>query len=111
MKKIKVNWTGVYPCLCYGEWKIWVDGKDVSDFIPEDLRNSPMETYGTYNQWHFEDCIEVFEDYEDGLSFDEWIEENDTWISKFLDTVEEKYELYCLINEIDFRHGSCGGCI
>lgn len=31
---------------------------------------------GTYSEWHFEDWMEVFEDYEDGLCFDEWIKSN-----------------------------------
>ena len=55
MKKFKTEWTGSYPSLCSGVWKLYVDGKDKSDLIPEDLRNYPMETAGMYQTWHFED--------------------------------------------------------
>lgn len=60
---IKVEWTGKWPCLCYGEWKLTIDGEDRSSFIPEELRRSEMGTFGIYSSWHFENWIEVFEDY------------------------------------------------
>ena len=55
MKNFRAEWTGSYPSLCSGVWKLYVDGKDKSDLIPEDLRNYPMETAGMYQTWHFED--------------------------------------------------------
>jgi hypothetical protein len=60
---VEAKWSGKYPCLCFGNWTLKVDGKDVSKLIPSKLRKSPMNTYGTYQSWHFENWIEVFEDY------------------------------------------------
>lgn len=44
---IKVKWTGRYPCLCFGEWKLYIDGMDKSNLIPENLKQNEMGTYGT----------------------------------------------------------------
>lgn len=49
MKEIKVEWTGVYPCLCFGEWKLTIDGKDVSETIP--FQNEDAGTHGQYSFW------------------------------------------------------------
>ena len=68
---VEAKWSGSYPCLCYGKWTLKVNGKDVSNMIPKELRESSMNTYGTYQTWHFEDLLEVFEDYEDGLDCDD----------------------------------------
>lgn len=40
--EVKAKWTGRGFALCIGEWKLYVDGKDVTDKIPEDLRTEPM---------------------------------------------------------------------
>ena len=108
---IEANWSGSYPCLCFGEWTLKVDGKDVSEKIPNDLRESSMNTYGTYQSWHFEDWDVVFEDYEDGLDCEEWIEENDEWLSEITTDYSIKEQIFIAIQSKDFRHGSCGGCI
>ena len=36
---VVANYTGTYPNLCVGEWTLKVNGKDVSDKIPEELRS------------------------------------------------------------------------
>jgi len=108
---VEANWSGSYPCLCFGEWTLKVNGKDVSDKIPEDLRESSMNTYGTYQSWHFEDWMEVFEDYEDGLDCEAWIEENDEWLSEITKDYSIKEQIFAAIQSEDFRSGSCGGCI
>ena len=106
------KWSGEYPCLCCGEWTLNVDGKDVSDKIPSDLRESSMNTYGTYQSWHFdEDCLEVFEDYDSGLDCKEWIEENDEWLNEITTDYSVKEQIFLAIQSEDFRAGSCGGCI
>lgn len=46
--EVKANWNGKYPNLCMGEWSLEIDGKDVSDKIPKDLRDKPMYTYDIY---------------------------------------------------------------
>ena len=111
MAIVKAKWSGSYPCLCSGEWTLNVDGKDVSNKIPKDLRKSSMNTFGTYQSWHFEDWLEVFEDYSDGLDCDEWIDENDYWLKEITDNNDTKILIYQAINKEDFRSGSCGGCI
>lgn len=79
---VKANWSGSWPCLCHGLWTLEVDGVDVSDKIPEGIRDMHMGTYGTYEEWHFDEHYsEVFEDYDDGLCEGEWIAENDYWRS------------------------------
>ena len=108
---VTANWNGSYPCLCHGEWTLKVNGKNVSKKIPEDLRNSSMNTYGTYQSWHFEDWMEVFEDYEDGLDCEEWIEENNEWLNKITTDYSIKEQIFNAIQSEDFRSGSCGGCI
>lgn len=28
----KAEWSGCYPCLCYGTWTLFKDGEDVSEY-------------------------------------------------------------------------------
>ena len=111
MGTVEAKWSGSYPCLCSGSWTLIIDGKDVSKKIPKKLRKSSMNTLGTYQSWHFEDWMEVFEDYSDGLDCDEWIDENDYWLKEITDNNDTKILIYQAINKEDFRSGSCGGCI
>ena len=113
MRDIEVAWTGCYPCLCSGEWKIKIDGQDMSNLIPEEMRCSPMNTYGSYSSWHFdEDWCEHFEDYYDGLKFKEWKEQYSDLLFKLgIADDQEAQSLYSKIQNCDWRHGSCGGCI
>ena len=104
----EVEWTGGFPNLCSGEWIIKKDGKVVD--LPEEVRCESMGTYGTYSTWHFEDWNEVFENYDDGLGFEEWIKANQ-WVVEIAPTKPEQLELYLKISEQDWRHNSCGGCI
>ncbi len=108
---ITAKWTGAYPNLCSGIWKLYKDGEDISDMIPEELRDSEMNTFGNYSSWHFEDWDEVWDSYEDGLDGPDWISENDEWLSKITSDYQEKMEIFYAIQAEDWRHGSCGGCI
>lgn len=109
---VEAKWSGRWPCLCYGQWTLKVNGKDVTDKIPEILRSSEMNTYGTYQSWYFnENNMEEFEDYEDGLFCEEWIEANKEWLDTITTDHRVQQEIYCKISAEDFRHGSCGGCI
>ena len=108
---VKAEWSGSYPCLCSGKWTLIVNGKDVSKKIPKDLRESSMNTLGTYQKWHFEDWEEVFENYSDGLNCGEWIDENDYWLKEITNSTDVKILIFNAINKEDFRGGSCGGCI
>ena len=108
---VKANWSGSFPNLCCGEWTLEVNGVDVSMFIPSELRHSDMNTYGIYEEWHFENWAEVWESYEEGLGCDEWIEEHEYWLNTITDNVNIKKEIFYAINDKDWRHGSCGGCV
>lgn len=110
--EIKAEWTGKYPSLCCGHWKLFIDGKDVSNIIPSELRESPMDTEGIYSNWYFgEEWEEIWESYRDGKPVMEWIEQNDYWLSIITDDIEVKQQLFYAIKEQDWRSGSCGGCI
>lgn len=109
---VEAKWSGAYPCLCFGEWTLIVNGENVSDKIPSDLRKSPMDTYGIYSSWHFnDDYLEEFDDYDDGLDCEEWIERNDNWLKDITTDYSVKEQIFTAIQEEDFRTGSCGGCI
>lgn len=109
---VEAKWSGSYPNLCSGEWTLIVDGKDVSDKIPNNLRNSEMNTYGSYQSWHFdENYSEVFENYHDGLECDEWIKANKDWIDTISTDYGVQVDIFHAINASDWRHGSCIGCI
>ena len=109
---VKANWSGKYPCLCRGEWTLEVNGKNVSDKIPDEIRkNSPMYTYGYYEVWHFDKDQVIYEGRHDGLNEEDWIEENDYWLNNITDDIKIKEEIYEAIQNEDFRMKSCGGCI
>ena len=115
--KITAKWTGQYPAKCCGEWHISVDGEEMP--LPEDIRRSHMNTQGSYSGWYFDDWLEQFYTYDDGVEFGEWSKNNANWIKDGFDqlgvtdlvTIDDVRMLYDAINENDWRHNSCGGCI
>lgn len=110
MNQVSANWSGGYPTLCFGEWTLEIDGENVSDKIPVDLKNSPMNTAGTYSLL-VNVITEEFKDYEDGLEADDWINENNDWLDNITKDYALKERIFYAIQEQDFRPGSCGGCI
>ena len=109
---IVAEWTGKWPNLCCGQWKLYMDGKDISNKIPDNLKTSEMNTYNIYKYWSFtRDWDEDYVTYANGLQKDEWIKENKEW----LDTISTDYviqsQIFDAINAQDWRHKSCGGCI
>ena len=105
---VEAKWSGKYPNLCQGVWSIFVDGIDYSDYIPKEIRHSPMGTHGFYSEWSFDDDYgEVWEEYEDGLHFGEWAKQND-WVKNI---PANPFDIYCAFNVEDWRYDSCGGCI
>ena len=122
--KFKAKWTGGYPSLCVGEWKLYRKYEDIledgtkdigydniSNLIPEDIKHEPMYTFGEYQRWYFDsDYIEQFESYENGLDFEEWCYDNEPWIHPICEP-EDYRDLYDAFNEEDWRYESCGGCI
>ena len=112
MSNVIVNWSGEYPCLCSGEWSLIIDGVNFSHLIPENLRNEEMRTLNTYSHWKFnDDFLEEWEYYPDGLPCYEWIEANKYWLDQITEDTEILIAIYEAINEKDWRHGQCGGCI
>ena len=112
MATVEAKWSGKWPCLCHGKWTLIVDGIDVSDKIPEELRDSPMGTYGFYDTWYFDkDWNDIWESYEDGFECKFWIEENLEWLKTITTDENVMEQIYNAINAKDFRTGSCGGCI
>lgn len=113
LHKIEVQWTGGGWTLCNGEWLIAVDGIDISEHIPNSIRTSSMYTYKTT----FDSCAYEYDPdgevtFTDGLKFNDWIHENMWWIGELPIIEPEDYPLlYALIQENDFRQGTCGGCI
>ena len=86
--KVEAKWSGSYPCLCSGEWTLFIDGKDLSDKIPKDLINEPMYTNGVYSSWRFgSDWEEEWDNYEDGLECEDWIKENKEWLDEILSLI------------------------
>ena len=122
--EFKAKWTGEYPSLCIGEWKLYrkyeeilEDGSkdegydDISNLIPENFKYEPMYTLGIYSSWYFDsDYNEQFEEYTDGLDFEEWCKDNESWIHLICEPEDYK-DLYEAFNENDWRYESCGGCI
>lgn len=104
---VVAEWTGSFPSLCCGVWKLFINGEDFSLLIPEELRHEEMGTYGTYQSWHFENWSEVFENYEDGLQCEDWIAAN-PWVQKL---PASPIDVFYAIQAADWRHGECGGCI
>ena len=110
MKEIKVEWTGVYPCLCFGEWKLIIDGKDMSSILP--FQGEDANTHGTYSSWQFdENWSEEWDSYESGLNCSEWLSANADWIAKLDLNEDEAQLLFEKFQENDWRRGECGGCI
>lgn len=105
---VEVTWSGRWPNLCSGEWRIFVDGIEYTEKIPSEQRRRPMNTYGAYSKWYFnKNWSEVWETYHDGLEPAEWYEAN-PWVA---DIPAPAAEIYLAFQSKDWRHDSCGGCI
>lgn len=112
MATVEAKWSGKWPCLCHGKWTLIIDGVDVSNNIPKELKDSPMNTYGVYKHWYFsKDWDDIWGHYEDGMFYDEWIEANLEWLKTITEDKTVMEQIYDAINAEDFRVGSCGGCI
>lgn len=114
---VKVQWTGSYPTLCYGEWNIVVAGLPLNG-----LGEGHFETLGSYDSWAFAEDYDVeWSAYEDGLCKDDWIKEvlennlnhlKSTLIKHNIEPNEQVLGiLYECIQAKDWRRNSCGGCI
>lgn len=98
--------------FCSGYWTITRDGEDISDFIPDKLISSPMNTLVTrtvniYIKGHGEEYVTR----ESGLSAENWIAENHYWTEKICQSKDEELELFQAFQKKDWRYGCCGGCV
>lgn len=106
----KAEWTGKYPCLCDGEWKLYKNGIEVEIEIP--FQKEPANTFGKYQEWWFDkDGDESWSNYVDGFNEKEWIEENRDWLSFLSNDENELRKIYHAFQKNDWRYNSCGGCI
>jgi len=109
---IKAIWTGKYPNLCSGTWKLYRNDEDISNMIPEELRHGHMNTFNEYSKWHFNShWSEEWDTYTDGLDVEEWIQKNDYWLNNITNDYETKVDIYFTFQASDWRYGECGGCI
>ena len=108
MNMYTTEWTGTYPNLCSGEWTLFKYSEKVDVEIP--FQGNPANTFGIYSEWWFENWSEVFGDYEDGLSCEEWCKENKDYLEKVAPKSDWPL-VFEAFQENDWRHGSCGGCI
>ena len=104
----EAKWTGTYPALCQGSWVLHVSGKDVTDKIPIELVDMPMNTFGKYKYYPEEGGKS--ETRKDGLKERIWIKENDEWLSNITTDDDLKKEIFKAFNDSDWRFHCCGGC-
>lgn len=96
---------------CCGEWTLKVDGKDVSDKIPEGLKQNYMKTRKEYKEWYFdENYLMAWRNYVDGLDCEDWIDINGYWLNKIVADRDIQKCIFHAINEEDWRYNSCGEC-
>ena len=109
---VDVTWSGRFPNLCSGSWTLRIDGTDYSNMIPDELKNSCMDTYGVYSSWEFDEhWMEYQDSYCDGLEETDWIRKNKSWLRDITPAPDLQKQIFRAFQKIDFRPGSCGGCI
>lgn len=108
MSTYTTEWTGNWPCLCSGDWKLYKDGKLLDVDIP--FQGEPAYTFGEYRTWYFVNWSEEWDYYEDGLSCGEWTRQHKDWLSSF--APEEDFDkIYWAFQANDWRYNSCMGCV
>ena len=113
----EVEWTGHYPNACVGTWHMRRNGVLIDDDLigfNDGYDTTDARTYGTYKRWYFggkSGWQELFEDYEDGLNFDEWSNENADWLKLIEPDKTFWPEIFEAFQSADWRSGECGGCI
>lgn len=99
----KAEWTGKYPYLYVGEWKLYKNGKDVTFLFPTALRYCPAYTYGEYPVWEESPYSYVTQFATDGLQVPEWIQANLYWLPLVADNTDDFLAIYLAFHEFDFR--------
>ena len=103
------EWTGKWPNLCHGEWKLYFGDQELN--IPIPFLCEPAETLNTYSRWYFDDdWCDCWDSYEDGLPFEQWADKYKEWLTAWFET-REWQSVYEAFQREDWRYCSCGGCI
>lgn len=103
----RTKWTGAYPNLCSGMWHLYHEDVEVDN----PFYDQPANTRNVYFNWYFDsNWEEIWEEYEDGLDMDEWIDDFQDWLSSIAPE-EEWEEIYLAFKANDWRINSCGGCV
>lgn len=116
MKDLFVQWTGFFPNLCRGEWKLFINQEDLSHLIPEEKRTKSMHIEGaSYLDFDIDldddELDALYKKYENGLTCEEWIEDNKDWLVNLPIDKERWNELYECFKKYDFVTNTCGGCL
>lgn len=95
---------------CDLTWIIVIGGKDVSHYIPKELRTNSMNTYNLYSTLRSDSYDEYDEEY-GGLQESEWISENIEWLNEISLDPEIHKKLFQEIQKQEFTGcAECGGC-
>lgn len=105
----EAKWSGKWPCLCSGEWTLYRDREKVNIDIP--FQEGPASTYKTYSEWYFDNWLEHWRDYEDGLKFEDWKITYQDFLEELTQDPQEWEKIYLAFQKNDWRYGCCGGCI
>lgn len=101
--KIKADWNLTYRNGDYiKKWYLYINGKNVSNLIPETLICSNMNTYGTYQKKRNRRNRNILI-YEDGLKCEDWIKFNEDWLNEITEDKEIQGQIYYEFQKHDFR--------
>lgn len=111
MATVEATYTGE-PCnMCDGEWCIKINGINVSDKIPDEVRKGSMDTLNIYSYFNGSD-EEDLEEHEGGHCEEEWIKINKYWLDTICTDKNVQQEIFREIQKNEFTGcGTCGGCV
>lgn len=96
---IYVCWTGSYPKLCQGCWRLIVNGKDYSYLIKD---KKSMNTQGGYDHWVIDNYgLEDWKIVNNGLPAEYWIKDNLNWLKQITQDLKQNIKELQRKEEID----------
>lgn len=101
--KFTATWTGKFPTPYLGEWKVYKNKQEITQFLPTDKRTKPAYTFGEYAVWELSPFESVQQFATDGYKMPEWIRENLYWLQLMVDNDEDYALIYLAFHENDFR--------
>lgn len=137
--KWEAEWTGEFPNLCMGHWRLFKDGSEVKNvripfngyieitdenagqfedddvlrgFVAETFGGECAETEGVYSFYTFDNCWnDESHSYSDGFDCESWCDEYSEWLSQIDPEGTEREAIFKAFQKNDWRRGSCGGCL